>query len=505
MFFSNKAKDQECELLKSKVKELENQLLQVKSNHQNEINNLNNNLQTNLNSLKNENQQLKTIASFSTTEAIVAIDKNKNIIFSNDKAKQNIKDKSKLVDTVSRGDDRIIIEDCEAKLEYKTFDDLIVVSLVKTSIHDNADDGLLHKHNLNINESLSSTQSVYQNLLTELNNMAKESKDTASGSSEGLELTQNIVKDTENLNNQIVTENEIVTSLVQKSDDIAQAITVIDQIAFQTNILSLNAAVEAATAGEAGKGFAVVAQEVRNLASRSAEAANEIKSLVESANLTASSGKEIADDMTLGYSDLKDKIVQTKGMIEEVLVASKEQENGMTQINNAITELDKVTQENAHSSTQIDTLASDVASLSSNLIEASSHATFNEEIRNSVCDVELINQISILKNDHIALVDQNFSKLGDFNNWKVATSSQCKLATWMNNAEQSGAIYTTTQNWQDLKIAHDKVHSSVQEYIDMDSRKESNFELRNEAEDLSNAMTKVFNTLDIIKLENCQS
>ncbi|RLA74481.1 MAG: chemotaxis protein [Epsilonproteobacteria bacterium] len=280
MFFSNKAKDQECELLKSKVEELENQLLQVKSNHQNEISNLNNDLQTNLNSLKNENKQLRNIASFSTTEAIVAIDKNKNIIFSNDKAEQNIKDKSKLVDTVSRGDDRIIIEDCEAKLEYKKFDDLIVVSLVKTSIHDNAEDGLLHRHNENINESLSSTQGVYQNLLEELGNMAKESKDTASGSSEGLELTQNIVKDTENLNNQIVTENEIVTSLVQKSDDIAQAITVIDQIAFQTNILSLNAAVEAATAGEAGKGFAVVAQEVRNLASRSADAAREIKDMV---------------------------------------------------------------------------------------------------------------------------------------------------------------------------------------------------------------------------------
>ena len=70
----------------------------------------------------------------------------------------------------------------------------------------------------------------------------------------------------------------------ESTSAINEAITIIDQIAFQTNILSLNAAVEAATAGEAGKGFAVVAQEVRNLANRSAEAAKEIKNLVEVAN-----------------------------------------------------------------------------------------------------------------------------------------------------------------------------------------------------------------------------
>ncbi len=77
----------------------------------------------------------------------------------------------------------------------------------------------------------------------------------------------------------------------EQVNSINEAITVIDQIAFQTNILSLNAAVEAATAGEAGKGFAVVAQEVRNLAARSAEAAKEIKELVETATTKANSGK----------------------------------------------------------------------------------------------------------------------------------------------------------------------------------------------------------------------
>ena len=119
-----------------------------------------------------------------------------------------------------------------------------------------------------------------------------------------------------------------MTEIDKEVNAINEAITVIDQIAFQTNILSLNAAVEAATAGEAGKGFAVVAQEVRNLASRSAEAANEIKTLVQNATTKANDGKSIANQMINGYTELNENISKTIELIKDVEMASKEQQQG---------------------------------------------------------------------------------------------------------------------------------------------------------------------------------
>ncbi|MFW2442512.1 methyl-accepting chemotaxis protein, partial [Aliarcobacter butzleri] len=197
-----------------------------------------------------------------------------------------------------------------------------------------------------LEETAAALEEITSNIRNNTENIAKMSKfsnDITVASKQGEELANKTTTAMDEINTQV----NLVT----------QAISVIDNIAFQTNILSLNAAVEAATAGEAGKGFAVVAQEVRNLANRSAEAAKEIKDIVEGATLKANEGKDIASRMIEGYKGLNNSIEQTINLISDVEMSSKEQLLGIEQINDAVNQLDQQTQQNAMIASQTHDIA----------------------------------------------------------------------------------------------------------------------------------------------------
>jgi methyl-accepting chemotaxis protein len=140
---------------------------------------------------------------------------------------------------------------------------------------------------------------------------------------------------------------EAMKSIQDASSKITDIVGIIDSIAFQTNLLALNAAVEAARAGEHGKGFAVVASEVRALAGKSADAAKDIKLLIEDSARRIEAGTHLADKSGEMLGGISESIGEVANMIDSITVASKEQFVGITQVNQSISDIERVMQENA--------------------------------------------------------------------------------------------------------------------------------------------------------------
>src|SRR5574344_522578 len=318
--------------------------------------------------------------------------------------------------------------------------------------------------------------------------MSKLAHELSISAQKGQELANQTAKSMDDINKEVSSINE--------------AIEVIDQIAFQTNILSLNAAVEAATAGEAGKGFAVVAQEVRNLANRSAQAAKEIKDIVEKASEKANNGKSIATNMIDGYSELNNSISNTLVTIENVATASKEQESGILQINDAINSLDASTQKNAQVAEQISNMATSIAYTSNYLVTASSRTSFIKDSLDKVDNVDLVYDTALLKTNLLKKKDEVYSKLGDYKNFNVVDDNSIK--DWLNSNDNVSKI-SDKKLLEDIKLLDTTFYKNLQDLVISNSNGDKPEILNTKASAVEKCTTEIFKSLDDMKFNKKDS
>ena len=223
----------------------------------------------------------------------------------------------------------------------------IAWSLLDQAAQVNGASGQLTATSQTLAEGSSEQASSLEETSSSLEEMSSMTKRNAENTQKANELAKEARTAADKGVSDMATMAAAMDEIKRSSDDIAKIIKTIDEIAFQTNILALNAAVEAARAGEAGLGFAVVADEVRNLAQRCAQAARETSAKIEGAISKSGQGVEITGKIAVALNEIVAKARQVDELVTEVAGASREQTDGIAQINMAVGQMDKVTQSNA--------------------------------------------------------------------------------------------------------------------------------------------------------------
>ena len=194
--------------------------------------------------------------------------------------------------------------------------------------------------------------SSLEQISSSLHEVSNQTRNNAKASEQACTLTEQVKDDASTGSNHMDQLNSAMEDITKSSRDISNIIKAIDEIAFQTNLLALNAAVEAARAGQHGKGFAVVAEEVRNLAARSAKAANETTELIEGSVTKADHGAAIAEKTRESLGKIVTGVTKASTLVAEISTSSNEQAEAINQINIGVSQIDDVTQQNTSSTEQ---------------------------------------------------------------------------------------------------------------------------------------------------------
>jgi methyl-accepting chemotaxis protein len=215
-----------------------------------------------------------------------------------------------------------------------------------------------------LSQGATESASAVEEISASMQEMGSQTNQNAENATQANQLAVLARDNAEKGNGQMTQMVKAMGDINQSANNISKIIKVIDEIAFQTNLLALNAAVEAARAGKHGKGFTVVAEEVRNLAQRSAKAAKETTEMIEDSIKRTEIGTTIAENTSKALEEIVVGATKVTDLISEIAAASKEQAQGIGQINNGLGQVDQVTQQNTASAEEMASAGEELSSQS---------------------------------------------------------------------------------------------------------------------------------------------